>query len=188
LIISSVNISTQLLEYEMLSRRFLVGLDLVSRIASSPTYRSTTIADLAKQINMSISFIEGLMKNLKDGGVVVAQRGPGGGYMLQRCVDDLTVWDIAVCFDSSEKILKNKSTTSESVAITKLKNELDEISKYWLQQLPLNKLIKNDSKISAASISIVISKLNKPLVKDKLPKAPNSVFDLYKFSNSLVHE
>ena len=120
--------------------------------------------------------------------MVVAQRGPGGGYMLQRCVDDLTVWDIAVCFDSSEKILKNKSTTSESVAITKLKNELDEISKYWLQQLPLNKLIKNDSKISAASISIVISKLNKPLVKDKLPKAPNSVFDLYKFSNSLVHE
>lgn len=172
----------------MLCKRFLIGLDLVARIASSPTYKSTTIADLSKQLNLSISYIECLMKELKDGGVVVAQRGPGGGYMLQTCVDDLSAWDIAVCFDSSDTVFKNKSSGSESLAITKLKDELEEIRKYFLQQFPLNKLIKYDPNRNISSNTKVILKFHKPLIKDKLPKVPNSVFDLYNFSKSLLHE
>ena len=55
---------------------------------------SVTLADVAERQGISQAYLEQLFRRLKQSGLVVGARGPGGGYRLARTLEDTSVSDI----------------------------------------------------------------------------------------------
>jgi len=166
---------------QMLNTRSLHGLKVVAYIAAAPSYQPVTTAKLSRQLGLSVSYTESLMKDLKDGGLLLAHRGPGGGYMLQICVDEMSVWDVAKCFENNDETSQANVLSPESSGLSILKTEFDEIKQHFLQNYPLTEITKHVPKNQHAPEVGFLARHFKPLHKDVLPKAPNSVFDLSNF-------
>lgn len=55
---------------------------------------SVTLADVAERQGISQAYLEQLFRRLKQSGLVIGARGPGGGYRLARTLEDISVSDI----------------------------------------------------------------------------------------------
>lgn len=55
---------------------------------------SVTLADVAERQGISQAYLEQLFRRLKQSGLVIGARGPGGGYRLARTPEDISVSDI----------------------------------------------------------------------------------------------
>lgn len=75
-----------------LSTRATYGMRLCFMLALSKTPLSA--AQLVKQTDVGLKYIEQLMSMLKRGGIVNAYRGKSGGYVLSRDLHDITVGDM----------------------------------------------------------------------------------------------
>lgn len=54
---------------------------------------------LAQAIHRSVSYTEALMARLRKAGLVTAKKGSGGGYVLSRPADQITIAEIFKAFD-----------------------------------------------------------------------------------------
>jgi Rrf2 family iron-sulfur cluster assembly transcriptional regulator len=70
------------------------GLRAVVNLAMSPHTRPISIATLAKDENVSSEFLEQIFYKLKKAGLIRSIRGPGGGFVLNRRPEEITVKDI----------------------------------------------------------------------------------------------
>jgi Rrf2 family iron-sulfur cluster assembly transcriptional regulator len=68
-------------------------------LASNSNGRPVSLADIAERQEISLSYLEQLFGKLRRGGLVRSVRGPGGGYMLSRALDQTRVSDIVVAVD-----------------------------------------------------------------------------------------
>ncbi|MFA9460841.1 Rrf2 family transcriptional regulator [Thiohalorhabdus methylotrophus] len=57
------------------------------------------LADIAERQMISLSYLEQLFGRLRRTGLVESVRGPGGGYMLARAMNETTVSDIILAVD-----------------------------------------------------------------------------------------
>lgn len=69
--------------------------DMASRSDGKPM----TLAEIAKQQDISLSYLEQLFAMLRRGGLVKSVRGPGGGYIFARPIDDIRVSDVIAAVD-----------------------------------------------------------------------------------------
>ena len=53
-----------------------------------------TLSDISKRQKISLAYLEQLFVKLRRAGLVVASRGPGGGYKLGKTVHEIRVSDI----------------------------------------------------------------------------------------------
>jgi Rrf2 family iron-sulfur cluster assembly transcriptional regulator len=67
--------------------------------------RPVTLAYLAHTQNISISYLEQIFALLRKHGLVRSVRGPGGGYVLNKSIDEISIGDIVKAIDlpSNEK-------------------------------------------------------------------------------------
>lgn len=170
----------------MLNKRYLHGLKVVAHIAIAPSHQPVTTVKMSKLLDLSVSYIESLMKDLKDGGLLMSHRGPGGGYLLQADVDELSVWDIFKCFHHREELTESKLPSPESEGLSLLKKEFNEIKQHFLQNYPLSQITKHIPKNQGLPEAVFLARHFKPLTRNVLPKAPNSVFDLSNFMKPRV--
>ncbi|WJT09264.1 RrF2 family transcriptional regulator [Vibrio harveyi] len=56
-----------------------------------------TVEQLAKQLNLSQSYVEQITSMLRKGGVITSVRGPGGGYLIDS--QRITVRDVAIAMN-----------------------------------------------------------------------------------------
>lgn len=63
-------------------------------LASQPVHQPTTLAAIAKRQEISVSYLEQLFAKLRAGGLIKSVRGPGGGYILARPGEQITIADI----------------------------------------------------------------------------------------------
>jgi Rrf2 family iron-sulfur cluster assembly transcriptional regulator len=66
-------------------------LDLAEIQAASGHKAPTTLAEIAKRQDISLSYLEQLFARLRRAGLVRSVRGPGGGYVLDRPASDIFV-------------------------------------------------------------------------------------------------
>lgn len=165
----------------MLSIKSMHALKVVAHIASAPAFKPVATAKLSRLMDLSVSYLESLLKDLKDGGLVFAHRGPGGGYLLQERIDDLFVWDVVRCFCKSDVYPEQKTISPESNVLFKLKAEIDAIELHFLKNYPLVQITRHIPKNQNFQDFDSLRGRFKPLVKTTLPHAPNSVFDLSNF-------
>jgi Rrf2 family iron-sulfur cluster assembly transcriptional regulator len=69
-------------------------------IAIHGTDRPVRLADISRRQSVSKSYLEHQFRNLRKDGFVVAVRGPGGGYRLNRGLATIAVADIIASVDS----------------------------------------------------------------------------------------
>src|SRR5690554_5943661 len=55
------------------------------------------LQEISTRQAISLHYLEQLFRKLRTGSVVKSVRGPGGGYVLARSMDEITIKDILVC-------------------------------------------------------------------------------------------
>ncbi len=58
--------------------------------------RPVRLQEISERQKISLHYLEQLFRRLRKGGVVKSVRGPGGGYVLARSMDEIMVKDVLV--------------------------------------------------------------------------------------------
>jgi len=53
-----------------------------------------TIKEISKAQSLSIPYLEQILNRLRRGGLVISIKGPGGGYVLSRMPEEISIIDI----------------------------------------------------------------------------------------------
>ncbi len=75
-------------------------LDLALNAQNGPV----RLSQISKRQNISLKYLEKLIRELKKAGYVKSIRGPYGGYMLAKPLEDISVGDIVRLLEGTEAI------------------------------------------------------------------------------------
>lgn len=81
-------------------------VDIARHCNGSPV----TLAEIALRQGITTAYLEQLFARMRKCGLVKSVRGPGGGYLLARNKDEITVADIICAADEPMKMTRCKST------------------------------------------------------------------------------
>jgi Rrf2 family protein len=161
------------------------SLRVVAMIAASPSGLPVTALSLAKEIGLSLSWMECIVSKLRIGGLIFAHRGPYGGYQLQGSVENYSAWDVVSHFYASDLPTKSGCEGPEGQTARDLAIEAEQVMRRHLEAWPLvdvlSKLSPSQSDFTDGAQSRSPFNL-KPLLQPRPPTAPSWVFDLAKFS------
>jgi Rrf2 family iron-sulfur cluster assembly transcriptional regulator len=102
-------------------------LDLTTHSNGNPV----RLQEISTRQNISLHYLEQLFRKLRNGQVVKSVRGPGGGYVLARAMDEITVKDVLDCVGENINPAKDIIGTEAEVAST----VEFELSKNYFQNL-----------------------------------------------------
>lgn len=77
-----------------LTTRSRYGTRMVLDLAQNGTDGLVRIGDIAKRQEISVKYLEKLVRELRDAGYIRSRRGPKGGHMLTRSPEDISVGEI----------------------------------------------------------------------------------------------
>ncbi len=77
-----------------ISKKTLYGLQALTTLARKYGEGPVLIATLAKDDDIPIKFLELILLDLKNGGILESKKGPGGGYLLSRAPEKITVGSV----------------------------------------------------------------------------------------------
>lgn len=75
----------------------------MAELALSHNKGPVTLADISDQQSISISYLEQLFAKLRQQGLVMGMRGPGGGYSLGRPIREITIANILSAVDGAKR-------------------------------------------------------------------------------------
>lgn len=146
------------------------------------------LAIVSRRQRISLSYLEQMFADLRRHGLVASTRGPGGGYMLARDSKEITVADILFAVDGPVAEARRAENAANGEAQRCTTPELwDSLSRNvveFLDGVTLRKLA-DDQVAAGVQLQGDTVKRAEPLrrpVKPTRPNAPNSVFELGKFS------
>ena len=64
------------------------------------------LADIAARQDISQEYLEQLFGKLRRAGIVTSSRGPGGGYVLARAADEISMSDVIQAVDEELKVTR----------------------------------------------------------------------------------
>lgn len=131
-------------------------LDLTANSNGNPV----RLQEISTRQNISLHYLEQLFRKLRNGQVVKSVRGPGGGYVLSRSMDQITIKDVLDCvgenINPARDIVGTEAESCNSVEFHLSKNyfsNLAIIMKEYLQTTSLGDLIRK-----AKDVEITIPK------------------------------
>ncbi len=163
----------------MLSNKTWHCLEILTAMASVPISMTVTTQTLAKRLGLSVSYLESLMRVLREAQLVRSFRGPGGGYGLARAAEQTTVWDVV-------NVLEKPDSTSEctprSALIAQLESDLTAALQGYLCTRTLGEFARPDPELAVPESARQLSGFRlEPMPQAWRPVAPNSVFQLHTF-------
>ncbi len=164
----------------MLNKKTLHAIHSLVHIASLPRGMSISTTALSKQLYLSVSYLESLLKVLRENKLVCATRGPGGGYELALPASQLSVWSVAQAFDD-----RSKQQPPTSVYQIDLDALLGGVIESQFQSI-FSSIFIGDYKHEMNPLDSRLGPHDwrfgfKPLAPSSVPVAPNSVFQLSQF-------
>jgi Rrf2 family protein len=160
----------------MISKKTTKAIELCVLLAGQRSAGYLTTRDLSPRLGLSISYLENILKQLKDHHIVLSMKGPGGGYMIQGDVSLISVWDVACLFETT---LAQAASAKEASAHESYELELEQVVVNTLKSFTLSDFADFSSS-DLASYADAIGRFKfKPLPVPFVPKAPNSVFQLH---------
>lgn len=82
-----------------LSRKCQYALRALLELTLRPGQGPTSVAELSARGEIPRKFLEGILGELRQGGFVRSQRGPRGGYCLDRPAGDITISEVVTVID-----------------------------------------------------------------------------------------
>ena len=120
-------------------------LDLAFHAGVGPV----TLSDISKRQDISLSYLEQLFTRLRKQELVRSTRGPGGGYSLNRPVDQLAVAEIVAAVDETVDTTRCSGASNCHDGQQCLAHELwDGLSQQifgFLKNISLQDLMQDDS-------------------------------------------
>ena len=98
-----------------------------------------SVAQLVNRMRMPRSFLRKLLQVLSSKGILVSIKGKGGGFILNRPADKISLFDLIQIFQGPIK-LSEHTFKKRKCPLTKtcnLKKEFDKLEKYLIKRLKL---------------------------------------------------
>ncbi len=80
------------------------GTRLILDIALNEKNSPVRLREISKRQNISLKYLEKLIRVLKNEGFVKSLRGPNGGYMLAKPMNQISIGDIVRALEGTEAI------------------------------------------------------------------------------------
>lgn len=80
------------------------GTRLILDLAVNAKQSPVPLSDVSKRQNISLKYLEQLVRNLKAAGLVKSHRGPYGGHMLAKSPDEIKIGDIVRALEKTTAI------------------------------------------------------------------------------------
>jgi len=130
--------------------------DLAERHGRGPV----TLSSISERQKISLSYLEQLFGKLRKHNIVVAVRGPGGGYYLARPANQISVADIIVAVDEQMDATlcggKGNCDDNKQCTTHDLWMGLNEILHKYMAEVNLQQLVDNHSKSEPESVPMTI--------------------------------
>lgn len=102
-------------------------LDLTANSNGNPV----RLQEISSRQNISLHYLEQLFRKLRNGRAVKSVRGPGGGYVLARHMDEISIKDVLNCvgenINPARDILENTDEASNTVEFRLSKNYFENL-------------------------------------------------------------
>lgn len=108
----------------MVSRKTLYGLQAAILLAKRHDAGSVLITDLAREGHIPKKFLETILLELKKEGILSSKKGKGGGYVLAKDPQNISVGDIIRTLDGPLSVLSFQDDNKE---INEIKIVLKEV-------------------------------------------------------------
>jgi len=83
----------------VITQRVRASIAVIGRLAARTGRAPLTTGSFSKSTGLSVSYLEILCAQLRRAGLIDSVRGPGGGYVLARPADEISVLQIAQAVD-----------------------------------------------------------------------------------------
>ncbi|MEX1297637.1 MAG: Rrf2 family transcriptional regulator [Desulfotignum sp.] len=80
------------------------GTRLIIDLATFGKKKPVPLSEVARRQNISVKYLEQLVRKLKQAGMIKSQRGPYGGHTLAKSPSEITVGDIVRTLEESTAI------------------------------------------------------------------------------------
>lgn len=114
------------------------------------------LQEISTRQNISLHYLEQLFRKLRNGQAVKSVRGPGGGYVLARNMDQITVKDVLDCvgenINPARDILGTEAEAANSLEFHLSKSyfqNLGTIMKEYLATTTLGDLVRKSKEVEA---------------------------------------
>lgn len=114
------------------------ALSLVVLLAELPDGEALTTQDLARRLDLSVSYVENLLKGLRSRDLLKSNRGPRGGHRIDGDLTSLSVWDVVSIFGGTD--LPPAEPNEHGHVTAWLEAEYEHIKNEFLKSVPLVKL------------------------------------------------
>ncbi len=160
----------------MISSKAVNAINLCVLLACHQWTGPLTNKQISQKLNLSISYLEEMLSELKRQGFLSSTKGPGGGYRFVGDPADITVWDIASKYEAP---LQSEENPLNLAGIDDYELALEQVVMNTLKSFRLSHFIEPQA-IQPKPTSKILSRFNfKPLPKPFIPQAANSVFQLH---------
>jgi Rrf2 family protein len=83
----------------MLTAKGKYGLKALAHLAALKPEATTQAVEIAKANNIPKKFLDAILGELRNAGMVYSRKGPGGGYMLARAAGDIKLGQVIRTMD-----------------------------------------------------------------------------------------
>jgi Rrf2 family protein len=169
----------------MISNKTINAIEVCVYLAKRQRAGYVTTTELSPRLDLSTSYLESLLKRLKEQNIVRALKGPGGGYVIQGDASLITIWDIVSVFERtldpsiSQGSLLQRRQQANKKSPASFELALEQIVKATLSDFTLADFVDETHDEEARSFMQSMGRFKfKPMAAPLMPKAPNSVFQL----------
>lgn len=169
----------------MITRTSRHALNVVLLVAAQPVTSLITTQRLSDALGLSVSYLEGILKMLKQAGIVSAFKGPGGGYQLITDAKLLNVWDVLAVFSKPTElapaVATHENTLTEHLESAFMQDTID-----FFKDQKIADLTGQPVNYPSAHAAPAAGRFKfKPLPPPLRPSCPNSVFQLHSFTRDM---
>lgn len=163
----------------LISKSTEVAIEAVLVVAQLQRLRGyVTTAAVAENTGFSISYLEIILKKLREGGILNSCRGPGGGYYLNGRTDDMSLWQVASIFE--EPLVNKKAAKSTPMMADDFEKQFYQKVVDCLTESKVSDFVGDCENLPLPKTRFSNPFKLKPLPKPKhRPAVPSFVFNLY---------
>ena len=165
----------------MISKKTINAIEVCVYLAGQRHAGYVTTTEMSPRLDLSISYLENILKPLKAHHIVSAMKGPGGGYMIQGDMSLISIWDITSGLECTLNASPSEDADMCDDTSTPASYELglEQVVKATLSNFTLADFVDESRDQEARSFVQSMGRFKfKPMVAPLMPKAPNSVFQL----------
>lgn len=163
-----------------MNKRAVNALKIVCLIASQPASQTLSTSRLSEELELSVSYLESLLSELKAHGLLHAYKGPGGGYQMGCEPEKITVWEVLQIFEEAAPARKPGKAVGSDY-LDELERAFEAQQAEFLQSKTIDQLLQSDLPQRSPRVKTAGQFRLKPLPPKLMPHAANSVFQLHAY-------